>query len=96
MLGILLFLIEIGLLSWVKFLDYSWNAALSSTIILVPIVLIFIFFAFHFYWKLVAHKVESAGKNLQELEQQLRDLQQQTTENQQQLNGANASSIQVV
>ncbi|XP_071541259.1 protein orai-2 isoform X2 [Panulirus ornatus] len=91
-LGILLFLVEIGLLSWVKFLDYSYNAALGSTILLVPIVLLFTMFALHFYWKLVAHKVESAGKNLQDLEQQLRVLQQ-TNEAQQ--NGAQ-SSIQVV
>lgn len=83
---------EIGLLSWVKFLDYSDKAAIGSTILLVPIVLLFTMFALHFYWKLVAHKVESAGKNLQDLEQQLRVLQQ-TSETQQ--NGAQ-SSIQVV
>ncbi|KAK3879974.1 hypothetical protein Pcinc_015501 [Petrolisthes cinctipes] len=97
-LGILLFLVEIGLLSWVKFLDYSRNAAVGSTILLVPTVLLFALFALHFYWKLVAHKVESADKNLQEIEQQLRDLQQRTTEQQQQQqqNGANSSTIQIV
>ncbi|XP_042859678.1 calcium release-activated calcium channel protein 1-like isoform X1 [Penaeus japonicus] len=92
-LGILLFLVEIGILSWVKFHDYSPNASIVSTVLLVPIVLVFTGFAFHFYYKLVAHKVESAGKNLQEIEEQLRQLQQRTNENQP--NGAN-SSIHVV
>ncbi|XP_050729941.1 calcium release-activated calcium channel protein 1-like isoform X4 [Eriocheir sinensis] len=89
-LGILLFLVEIGLLSWVKFLGYSRNAAVGSTVLLVPIVLLFTLFAFHFYWKLVAQKVEDADKTLQELEEQLRVVQH--TERQQ--NGQ--SAIQVV
>ncbi|XP_045617449.1 calcium release-activated calcium channel protein 1 isoform X2 [Procambarus clarkii] len=92
-LGILLFLVEIGLLSWVKFLDYSRNAAVASTMLLVPTVLLFTMFALHFYWKLVAHKVESADKNLQEIAAGLEVLQQRTNENRH--NGAN-SSIQIV
>ncbi|KAK8725912.1 hypothetical protein OTU49_010553, partial [Cherax quadricarinatus] len=92
-LGILLFLVEIGLLSWVKFLDYSRSAAVGSTILLVPTVLLFTLFALHFYWKLVAHKVESADKNLQEIEAQLRVLQQRTSDSHP--NGGN-SSIQIV
>ncbi|XP_063888550.1 calcium release-activated calcium channel protein 1-like isoform X4 [Scylla paramamosain] len=90
-LGILLFLVEIGLLSWIKFLGYSQNAAIGSTVLLVPIVLLFTLFAFHFYWKLVAQKVEDADKTLQELEEQLRVMQH--TERQQ--NGAQ-SAMQVV
>lgn len=82
---------EIGLLSWIKFLGYSHNAAIGSTVLLVPIVLLFTLFAFHFYWKLVAQKVEDADKTLQELEEQLRVMQH--TERQQ--NGAQ-SAMQVV
>ncbi|KAG0719188.1 Protein orai-2 [Chionoecetes opilio] len=90
-LGILLFLVEIGLLSWVKFLGYSKKAAIGSTVVLVPIVVLFILFAFHFYWKLVAQKVEDADKTLQELEEQLRVMQH----SERQQNGAQ-SAIQVV
>ncbi|XP_068209863.1 calcium release-activated calcium channel protein 1 isoform X2 [Palaemon carinicauda] len=92
--GILLFLVEIGLLSWVKFLDYSKNAAIGSTILLVPIVILFTLFAFHFYWKLVAHKVENAGKDLKDIEEQLRALQQQSNDSQH--SGDRRSSVQVV
>ncbi|XP_042226872.1 calcium release-activated calcium channel protein 1-like isoform X2 [Homarus americanus] len=92
-LGILLFLVEIALLSWVKFLDYSRNAAISSLVVVVPVMLFFVLFAFHFYYKLVAHKVENADRNLKDIEQQLRVLPLRTNESQ--LNGAN-SSIQIV
>ncbi|CAL4191310.1 unnamed protein product [Meganyctiphanes norvegica] len=89
-LGILLFLVEIGLLSWVKFLDYSRPAAIGSTILLVPIVILFTLFALHFYYKLVAHKVEHADKNLKDLEQQLKALQEGNT------NGQARSDIHLV
>ncbi|KAK7023626.1 Protein orai-2 [Halocaridina rubra] len=92
-LGILLFLVEIGLLCWVKFIDYSRNAAVASTVLLVPLVLLFILFAFHFYWKLVAHKVENADKDLKDMEEQLQALQR-THETRQ--NGERRSSIQIV
>ncbi|XP_066948098.1 calcium release-activated calcium channel protein 1 isoform X2 [Macrobrachium rosenbergii] len=92
--GILLFLVEIGLLSWVKFLDYSQNAAIGSTVLLVPIVILFTLFALHFYWKLVAHKVENAGKDLKDIEEQLRALQQRSNDSQ--YNGERRSSVQVV
>lgn len=89
-LGILLFLVEIGLLSWVKFLDYSRKAAIASTILLVPIVILFTLFTLHFYYKLVAHKVEHADKNLKDLEHQLNALQENNT------NGQPRSDIQLV
>ncbi|XP_064122954.1 calcium release-activated calcium channel protein 1-like isoform X2 [Macrobrachium nipponense] len=92
--GILLFLVEIGLLSWVKFLDYSQNAAIGSTVLLVPIVILFTLFALHFYWKLVAHKVENADKDLKDIEEQLRALQQRSNDSQ--YNGERRSSVQVV
>lgn len=63
---------------------------MSSTVLLVPIVVLFTLFAVHFYHKLVSQKVEDADKTLQELEEQLRVVQH--TERQQ--NGQ--SAIQVV
>ncbi|XP_076059744.1 calcium release-activated calcium channel protein 1-like [Oratosquilla oratoria] len=77
--GIILFLLEIGLLCWVKFLDYSESAAWASFILLVPIVIIFTFFTIHFYWKLVAHKYKNAEQNIQELDQRLQELQDRQT-----------------
>ncbi|XP_074596989.1 calcium release-activated calcium channel protein orai isoform X1 [Brevipalpus obovatus] len=73
--GIFLFLIEIAILCWVKFWDVGTNqgatghqAALWATIVLIPIFLIFILFAIHFYRKLVTHKYSVTAQCLQEVE----------------------------
>jgi calcium release-activated calcium channel protein 1 len=79
--GIILFLVEIALLCWVKFWDIGGKdgsgqtAALVATIMLVPIVILFIAFAVHFYRKLVAHKYERSAKGLEELETMVSQLQ---------------------
>jgi len=81
--GIFLFLIELAILCWVKFWDVGYRnnksgqrAALVATIILIPIGIIFIGFAIHFYRTLVAHKFERSEKNLQELESMVSQLAQ--------------------
>jgi calcium release-activated calcium channel protein 1 len=69
--GILLFLLEIAILCWVKFWDLGENgriAAISATLLLIPIGVVFITFAVHFYRKLVGHKYENSAKGLHELE----------------------------
>jgi calcium release-activated calcium channel protein 1 len=43
-------------------------AALVATIILVPIILLFIAFAVHFYRKVVSYKYKRSARGLQELE----------------------------
>lgn len=74
--GIILFMVEIAILCWVKFWDIraadgsesGKKAAVVATVILVPIVAIFMGFAFHFYRILVSHQYESRAKGLEELE----------------------------
>ncbi|XP_035209653.1 calcium release-activated calcium channel protein 1-like [Stegodyphus dumicola] len=78
--GILLFLAEIAILCWVKFYDYSVPAAAAATIILIPVVVIFVVFAVHFYRKLVAHKYERSTQGLRELETMVTQLQNNGTE----------------
>lgn len=84
--GILLFMLEIIILCWVKFWDVgarptngAWKsgmiAAATATVILIPIIVIFIAFAVHFYRKLVAHKYERSAKGLQELDAMVSRLQ---------------------
>ena len=66
--GIILFLLQMALLTWVRFLPYSVTAPAVSTAIIIPLLGLFIIFAFHFYRRLVAHQYELATKNLEEVQ----------------------------
>ncbi|XP_074641906.1 protein orai-2-like [Tubulanus polymorphus] len=67
-LGILLFLIELIILCWVKFVVRNWDSAIAATVIITPIVIIFIIFSVHFYRTLIAHKYERSTQGLKELD----------------------------
>lgn len=61
-------LLEIAILCWVKFYDFSKVAAWSACIVLIPVLIIFLTFAIHFYRSLVAHKYEVTISGIRELE----------------------------
>lgn len=65
--GIILFLVEIGLLCWIKFF-HTKESAYAATIILIPLVLMFAFFAFEFYRRLVDHKEATTTRGVRELD----------------------------
>lgn len=68
LLGLLLFLAEIAILCYVKFYDISETAAWSASVVLIPVLIIFIVFALHFYRSLVTHKYEVTVSGIRELE----------------------------
>ncbi|XP_057670615.1 calcium release-activated calcium channel protein 1-like isoform X1 [Diorhabda carinulata] len=69
LLGLLLFLAEVAIICWIKFMDTkNETAAWTATIILVPILFVFLAFAIHFYRSLVTHKYETTLSGIRELE----------------------------
>lgn len=68
-IGIFLFILELAVIVWVKFWGVpggSWIALVSS-LLLLPVLLSLIFFAFNFYKKLVAIRYQFTEKVLNEL-----------------------------
>ncbi|CAO2583425.1 Protein orai-3 [Lemmus lemmus] len=90
-LGTFLFLAEVVLVGWVKFVPIGapmnkpapvvpvsqpgWQAAMASTAIMVPVGLVFLAFALHFYRSLVAHKTDRHKQELEELNRLQGELQ---------------------
>ncbi|XP_065205853.1 calcium release-activated calcium channel protein 1-like [Planococcus citri] len=73
-LGLFLFLVEVAILCWVKFWDFSFRAAMAATIIVIPVLILFIIFVFHFYRTLVVHKCKSTTLDINELEEMRKKL----------------------
>jgi calcium release-activated calcium channel protein 1 len=65
----------------VKFYDFSTAAAWSACIVLVPVVIIFVVFAIHFYRSLVTHKYEVSASGIRELELLKARMDAEDTEN---------------
>ncbi|XP_068897659.1 calcium release-activated calcium channel protein 1-like isoform X1 [Tenebrio molitor] len=88
LLGLLLFLAEIAILCWVKFYDINETAAWSASVVLVPILFVFLAFAIHFYRSLVAHKYEMTVSGIRELERLKEQIEQGDMEHNR-INGVN-------
>lgn len=67
-LGLFLFLLELTILCWVKFWDYSLRAAMAATIIVIPAMVIFLVFVMYFYHNVVKYKCETSKSDIKELE----------------------------
>ncbi|CRL03671.1 CLUMA_CG016512, isoform A [Clunio marinus] len=96
LIGLVLFLIEIAILCWVKFYDLSQAAAWSACIVLIPVLIIFLAFAIHFYRSLMTHKYEVSVSGIRELEILREQIEQDHQINDQQrqrnINGFNYST----
>lgn len=57
-LGIILFLLEIGLIVWVQFWPVSHAAAIVATCVLIPIIILFLGVVFKFYQRLISSKMK--------------------------------------
>ncbi|CAG9767872.1 unnamed protein product [Ceutorhynchus assimilis] len=73
-LGLFLFMLEVAILCWVKFWDYSFTAAVAATIIVVPVLITFVLFAAHFYHSLVVDKCNSSISDMEKLEEMKKHL----------------------
>uniref|UniRef100_A0A8D8T6W3 Calcium release-activated calcium channel protein 1 n=1 Tax=Cacopsylla melanoneura TaxID=428564 RepID=A0A8D8T6W3_9HEMI len=67
-LGLFLFLVEVAILCWVKFWDYSLRAAIAATIVVIPVLIIFIVFVIHFYHSVIKYKCQTSNSDMKELE----------------------------
>ncbi|XP_030758927.1 calcium release-activated calcium channel protein 1-like [Sitophilus oryzae] len=70
----ILFMVEVAILCWVKFWDYSFTAAVAATIIVVPVLIVFVLFAANFYHSLVVDKCNSSISDMRKLEEMKKNL----------------------
>ncbi|KAJ8972444.1 hypothetical protein NQ314_000177 [Rhamnusium bicolor] len=61
-------ILEIAILCWVKFWDYSFTAAVAATVIVIPVLITFVLFAAHFYHSLVVYKCDKSTSDMAKLE----------------------------
>lgn len=71
----MLFLAQMAVVGWVRFYKISQTAAIVSTAVIIPAIVIFILFAIHFYRHLVAYKFATATQKLQQLEDEVNRLE---------------------
>jgi len=67
-LGILLFLVQMAVMAWVRFINISITAAIVTTCIIIPVLLIFIGFSVIFYRRLISHQYQEKARELEQLQ----------------------------
>jgi len=73
--GILLFLTQMSVLTWVRFVGVNYVASVVAVAVIVPAIIIFVVFAVHFYRQLIAHKYERVTHDITELENAVLELE---------------------
>ena len=63
-----------AILAWVRFHGIDLNSKITSEATILPLHIIFLIFAVHFYRQLIAHKYERAKMGLSEAETMAIDL----------------------
>lgn len=71
-IGIFLFIVEIGLVCYIKFYPISTIAALIGAIVMAPILALFVIFTFTFYRRLAAFKLGLTKLFLHQVDRNLR------------------------
>lgn len=66
--GIILFLFEITIICWMQFVTKNRGAAIASTVVVAPVIILFLIFAAHFYRRLISHKSQRAFDDFEDLE----------------------------
>lgn len=77
--GIFLFIVEIGLVCYIKFYPISFIAAISGTVVMLPILILFVSFTLTFYKRLAVFKVDLTKKYLDQVDRNLLPLHQDAT-----------------
>jgi len=73
--GILLFLAQMSVLTWVRFRGISVVASIVAVAVIIPAIVVFVVFAVQFYRQLIAHKYERVTSDINELENAVLELQ---------------------
>lgn len=77
-LGMLLFLVVVVLACWVKFWNISKWSAGACSLIVGPVVVVFILFAIFFYRTLISFKYQHASKMVDSLDRWMSELEKGT------------------
>lgn len=70
-IGMSLFIVEVGLICFIKFYPISHLAAFAGSFVMTPILIIFVLFTYKFYQSLAGHKTDLTKKLLLQMEQGL-------------------------
>lgn len=73
-LGIFLFLVEIGLVCYIKFYPISFVSALTGAVVMLPILVLFVAFTITFYKKLAHFKLNLTKHYLHQVDRNLQPL----------------------